>query len=78
MPHFTDNQSCLTATDVLSGRVGVTDGHDPVRSRGAGCKNDGGPLWITVQLQDDQDGISGADGGGTVPMTVWGRIFQKK
>ena len=75
MPHFANNESCLTAADIVGGRS--PDG-DVARTRGAGCKNDGGPLWITVELQDDQDGISGADGGGTVPMTVYGRIFQKK
>ena len=63
--------SCLTATDIVSGRA--PDGQRS-RARGGGCKNDGGPLWITVQLVDD-DEVAGSLGGGDVPRTVWGRIF---
>lgn len=41
---------------------------------GGGCKNDGGPLWVTVQLVDDPD----IGGGAGSNLTVWARIFQKK
>ena len=67
---------CLTATDVQAGRA-----DDPAmvsRTRGAGCKNDGGPLWITVQLQDNEEGISGTAGGGDLPRSVVAKLFQKK
>ena len=52
---------------------------EPVkRTRHSGCKNDGGPLWVTVELVDVPTGITNARGGGDAPRTVWGRIFQKK
>ena len=46
--HIDDEFSCLTATDILSGRAPAADNHDPLRTRGGGCKNDSGPLWVTV------------------------------
>lgn len=70
-----DGKSCLSATDILSGRAPEADNFNPVRTRGAGCKNDSGPLWVTVQLVDEENGIGGANGGGDVPRTVWARIF---
>ena len=65
MPNIENGESCLTAADILAGR---SPDNEVARTRGAGCKNDGGPLWITVQLQDDPE-EAGA------PMTVWGRIY---
>lgn len=70
--------NCLTATDIVSGRDPKINGLEPQRTRGSGCKNDGGPLWITVELVDEENGVAGASGGGDVPRTVYGRIFQKK
>ena len=66
----------MTATDILSGRAPFEDDHDPVRTRGGGCKMDGGPLWVTVELEDHPE-IGGSDQGGDEWRTVWGRIFQK-
>lgn len=71
-------ESCLEAVDIMSGRASIGDDHDPKRTRGSGCKNDGGPLWVTVELAESPEGITNASGGGDVPRTVWGRIFQKK
>lgn len=73
------NKSCLTAVDIMSGRTpqGV-----PLRAaqhtRNSGCKNDGGPLWVSVELVDSADDITNALGGGDTPRTIWGKIFQKK
>lgn len=46
--HTASDMSCLSATDLVSGRAPLADSHDPIRSRGGGCKADGGPLWVTV------------------------------
>ena len=60
-----DNRgTCLGAADLVGGRD--PDG-EVERTRGAGCSNDGGPLWISIQLQDNEEGISGPSGGGDVP-----------
>ena len=72
----TDESTCLTATDVQAGRA--VDAAMVSRTRGAGCKNDSGPLWITIQLQDNEEGISGAGGGGDLPRSVVAKLFQKK
>lgn len=84
-PHFDgstsdpdDYESCLTAVDIMSGRAPIADSRDPKRTRGGGCKNDGGPLWVTVDLADSPEGITNSSGAGDVPRTVWGRIYQKK
>ena len=73
-----DYESCLTGIDIMSGRAPIADDADPKRTRGSGCKNDGGPLWVTVELVESPEGIVNASGGGDAPRTVWGRIFQKK
>jgi len=74
-----DNLSCLTASDIMSARAPEDDGvSDPHRTRGSGCKNDGGPLWISVEIVDSEDDITNAIGGGDMSRTLWGRIFQKK
>ena len=75
---FTPGESCLTAVDVMSGRAPVDDSHDPKRTQGAGCKNDGGPLWIDIQVVDNPDDTTNSSGGGDVPRTLWARLFQKK
>jgi len=72
-----DYESCLTAVDIMSGRAPIADS-DPKRTRGGGCKNDGGPLWVTVELVESPEGIVDSTGAGDAPRTVWGRIFQKK
>jgi hypothetical protein len=69
--------SCLTATDILSARAPVASGENN-RVRGNGCKNDGGPLWISVELVDSADDLTNAAGGGDAPRTLFGKIFQKK
>ena len=44
--------------------------------RGAGCKHDGGPLWISIPLLDDPV-VANQGGGNPYSMTVWARFFQK-
>jgi len=46
--HPTDESTCLTATDVQAGRA--VDDTMVALTRGAGCKDDSGPLWISIQL----------------------------
>ena len=67
-----NHTNCLTAVDILSGRDPKSQGLEPERTRGAGCKNDGGPLWVTVELVEEENGVVD-----DVPRTVYGRIFQK-
>ena len=74
MPNIAMGNSCLTATDIQAGRS--PDGM-AARTRGAGCKDDSGPLWVSIALQDDEE-VGGSNGGGDVPRTVWARLFQKK
>ena len=71
------NDNCLTAVDIQSARDPKKFGLEPARTRGGGCKNDGGPLWITVELVEEEDGVVGPSGGFVVPRTIYGRIFQK-
>jgi Ca2+-binding RTX toxin-like protein len=68
---------CVSATDLMSGRD-PQDTQEPQRTRRTGCKNDGGPLWISIDFADEESGITNSSGGGDVPRTVFGRIFQKK
>jgi len=49
-------ESCLTAVDLMSARAPIADGRDKKRVRGSGCKNDGGPLWVTVDLVENPEG----------------------
>ena len=76
MPNFSAGESCLTATDIIAARAPGTM-PDATRVRGGGCKDDGGPLWVTVELVDDPV-AGGSNGGGDVPRTVWARLFQKE
>ena len=73
-----DQKSCLSATDIMSARAPADPADKPQRTRGGGCKNDGGPLWITVELVDSADDVTNSSGGGDAFRTVFGRIFQKK
>ena len=41
--------------------------------RGAGCKHDGGPLWVSIPIVDDP--VVAAAGTGTYPQHVWARFF---
>ena len=43
--------------------------------RGAGCKHDGGPLWVSIPIVDDP--VVAAAGTGTYPQHVWARFFQR-
>ena len=56
----TDN--CLSYVNIMSGSHPAGNATGVM---GAGCKNDGGPLWVTVQLMEGTDSN----------LTVWGRIF---
>jgi hypothetical protein len=75
---LSSNPSCLTAVDIMSGRAPEATDDAPFRTRNSGCKNDGGPLWISVELVDSADDITNSAGGGDMPRTVWGKIYQKK
>ena len=62
----------------MSGRAPLVSGPFGVkRTRGNGCKNDGGPLWVTVELIDneDYDNLTSPAGGGDRFRTLYGRIF---
>ena len=50
-------ESCLTAVDLMSARAPISD-RNKKRVRGGGCKNDGGPLWVTVDLVENPEGKS--------------------
>ena len=64
----------MTATDIKAGRApdGIV-----ARTRGSGCKDDSGPLWVSIELQDDEE-VGGSNGGGDVHRSVYARLFQKK
>ena len=49
-------ESCLTAVDLMSARAPIGGNRDKKRVRGGGCKNDGGPLWVTVDLVENPEG----------------------
>lgn len=66
-----DVAGCLTAVDIMSGRDTVTKQQ---RTRNSGCKNDGGPLWVSIDWPEDNAGPIGLGGF----QTIYGRIFQKK
>jgi len=68
--------TCLTAAEILSGRA--PSGSSQTRTRGSGCKNDGGPLWISIDFADEENGITNKSSTGDQYRTVYGRIFQKK
>ena len=44
--------------------------------QGPGCKHDGGPLWISIALEDDPV-VAKAGGTGTYAHTVWARFYQR-
>ena len=75
---------CLTAgqiadPSILAGSLSGGSGS----YRGSGCKNDGGPLWISIPILDDpvvansSQSIGGnfSLGGNPYPMSVWARFF---
>jgi len=68
---------CVSAVDLMSGRD-PQDTQEPQRTRRTGCKNDGGPLWISIDFADEVSNITNSSGGGDVPRSVFGRVFQKK
>ena len=42
----------------MSARAPIAADRDKKRVRGGGCKNDGGPLWVTVDLVENPQGVS--------------------
>jgi len=68
---------CVSASDLMSGRD-PQDTPEPARTRRTGCKNDGGPLWISIDFADEESDITNSAGGGDVPRSVFGHVFQKK
>jgi len=69
---------CLGPYDLFSpGTVANTmDGAMPGKVQGPGCKHDGGPLWISIPLEDDPV-VAKADTGATYAHTIWARFFQR-
>ena len=69
---------CLRAADLFSpGTAANTlDGDSPGGVRGPGCKHDGGPLWISIPLEDDPV-VALAGGGATYAHTIWARFYQR-
>ena len=53
--------------------------------RGAGCKHDGGPLWVSIPLLDDpvvannvgdfNEEVYGYEEGGAYSQSLWARFF---
>ena len=48
----------------------------PGNVQGPGCKHDGGPLWISIPLEDDPV-VALAGGGATYAHTIWARFYQR-
>ena len=59
----------------------VFGGAHPGEVRGSGCKNDGGPLWVTVTLLDDPIVAQGMDqmfvDKEPYNSTIWARFYQE-
>lgn len=68
----------MTAFEIMSGRGPA--GSSPQQTRNSGCKNDGGPLWISIDFADhNDDEFTSANLFGKDPKrSIYGRIFQKK
>ena len=64
--------TCLSAVDIQTARF--PDGTGPSITRNSGCKNDGGPLWISIDFPEENAGLIGLGGF----QNIYGRIFQKK
>lgn len=62
----------MSAVDIQSGRS--QSGTGPTITRNSGCKNDGGPLWISIDFPEENEGLIGLGGF----QNIYGRIFQKK
>ena len=69
---------CLGAHDLFSpGTAANTlNGTMPGKVQGPGCKHDGGPLWISIPLEDDPV-VGKAAGGATYAHTIWLRLYQR-
>ena len=61
----------LADPDLLADNIAGGEGS----LRGAGCKHDGGPLWVSIPLVDDP--VVAAAGTGTYPQHMWARFFQR-
>ena len=46
--------TCLTAIDIADPSIAASNLNGGTGAvRGAGCKHDGGPLWVSIPLLDD-------------------------
>ena len=69
---------CFSAHDlftpgtVVNNAIPANDG----QTQGPGCKHDGGPLWVSIPLEDDPV-VALAGGGATYAHTVWARFYQR-
>lgn len=43
--------------------------------RGPGCQHDGGPLWVSIPLEDDP--VVNGSNGNPFTHTIWAHIYQK-
>ena len=67
---------CFSATDIMSPGTAQNTVSGPGQVQGAGCKKDGGPLWISIVLEDDPI-VAKVGGGATYAHTIWTRFYQK-
>ena len=67
---------CFTAAEISDSNIAAqnTDIDGLGAVRGSGCKNDGGPLWVSVPIVDDPV-VAHEDGGGTYAQSLWARFF---
>ena len=67
---------CLGAYDIFSPGTVVNTMMStmPGKVQGPGCKHDGGPLWISIPLEDDPV-VAAAAGGATYAHTIWARFY---
>ena len=77
-PAPTGDDFCLRAFDLFSPgtALNTVDGTEPGKVQGPGCKHDGGPLWISIPLEDDPV-VAKATGGATYAHTIWARFYQR-
>lgn len=72
------NTLCFSAADLFSPGT-ILNQVSPAMAgqvQGPGCKHDGGPLWISIPLEDDPV-VAKVGGGAPYARTVWMRVFQR-
>ena len=76
---FDNTSLCFSANDLFS--PGTLLNNAQVMGgqvQGPGCKHDGGPLWISIPLEDDPVVAKAAGAGGaSYSHTIWMRVYQR-